>query len=559
MGSRLIVVKFFKITLIFILVNIIVIPVSIAQKRLEKLPAGINTDEYDEVSPVLDEEYLFLFFTRIGDPDFIKAITTNEEDQDEEVLKEIFTKISGNYLEVPQHSSFNQDIYYSKITLDGFSAPIHPGYPINNAYPNSVCATFPEENALIVINRFDEKGGLEKGFSKVQYLENDAFGFPTPMEIRQFNNLGNNVNFSMSKDGEQIFIAMENEASEGETDIFLSIRIGKNQWSKPTPLNSPVNTKYKENAPFISADKKKLYFSSNRPGGIGGMDIYVAYRLDYTYLNWTRPQLLQEPINSKADESHPFLDQNDEYLYFNSNRDGTSDIFRYNTTETYSLAKELVVALKIIDAGTGQLTRGEIQWGVAHQKEYEGFFRTYSGEYEITIMEDERFRFKVNKPGYTGTEVILDPAKIINDDVTRFELTLYVQKGIKPPVVQKLPFFGTEKKVTLKNIYFERAEAKVLPNSYAELQELADVLKSYPELYILIEGHTDNVGEKKLLLALSEDRASSIKDYLVTQGINPIRIEVSGLGDTFPLNDNGTENERKRNRRVEIKIIDKIE
>ncbi|MCL4107803.1 UNVERIFIED_CONTAM: hypothetical protein GTU68_027188 [Idotea baltica] len=127
---------------------------------------------------------------------------------------------------------------------------------------------------------------------------------------------------------------------------------------------------------------------------------------------------------------------------------------------------------------------------------------------------------------------------------------------MNPGKVVELPYpFGKKRKITLRNIYFERSEADVLPESYTELGKLVQVLKDVPSLYIRVEGHSDNIGDKQLLVELSENRAKAIKNYLVQKGVKAVRIETVGFGDQFPLNENATENERQRNRRVEIQVI----
>ena len=531
-----------------------------SQKQLEKLNSNINTDQYDEVGPVLSADNDVLYFTRVGDPNFVKVITRKKKEEQNKIrtrLKNIFSQISGKSINSPEKSAFNQDIYFAKKEGNDFQRVEHPGYPMNNAFPNSVCANFISENSLVVINQFDEDGGLQKGFSKIKVNRDGTFSFPEAMNIFEFDNTGNDVAITMSKDAEQIFISMERPDSKGQSDIYLSIRVGSNVWSKPVPINN-LNTIFKESAPFLSLDKKQLYFASNRPGSQGGMDIYVSDRVDYSYKNWSEPRLLPIPINSSADDSQPYLDKTEDYIYFSSNRDGTADIFRYHLTAPKKLEKELTIKIRIIDADTGEPVRGEIYWGKAHEMGFEGFFRTYNGLYEVTLTENELIKFKVIKRGHTGDEVIIDPFELITDEVTKYNLDLYVSKGtVAPSDVVELPDpFGKKRKITLRNIYFERSESEVLPRSFPELNQLVRVLKGIPTLYIRIEGHSDNIGDKDLLMQLSEDRAIAIKTFLVEKGINPIRIETVGLGDSFPLNDNATESERKRNRRVEIRVIE---
>lgn len=546
-----------KLNLTILLVGLM-IPI-LAQKQLEKLHSGINSSKYDEIAPVLSVDNTRLYFTRTGDPDFVNVISRKKVERNtlKARLQRIFSQISGDRVEDPVKSSFNQDIFYARIYENRINGVEHPGYPINNAYPNSVLANFESENSLVVLNRFDEEGGITKGFSKVKLLENGGFGFPEAMDVFEFNNLGNSISMTMSSDAEQLFIAMQRPDSKGETDIYICIRVKDNVWSRPEPINSPINSIFKETAPFLSKDKKRLYFASNRPGSQGGMDLYVADRQDYTYRNWSEPRLLPVPINSEYDESQPYLDAAEDYLYFASKRDGTSDIFRYHLTAPKELKKPLTISIRIIDAETMQPVRGEIYWGKAHEMGFEGFFRTYNGHYEVTLTENELMKFKVIKRGHIGDEAVIDPLEIVNDEVTRYRLDLFVRKVDKDPgKVVELPYpFGKKRKITLRNIYFERSEADVLPQSFTELGKLAQVLKDVPSLYIRVEGHSDNIGDKELLIALSEARAKAIKNYLVQKGIKPVRIETVGYGDDFPLNDNTTENERKRNRRVEIQVV----
>ncbi len=531
----------------------------LSQKQLEKLPISINTSKYDEVGPILSVDNSRLYFTRTGDPDFINMITRRKVEKNtfRARLARIFSQISGDRVVDPEKSSFNQDIFFAR-RIDGtYKRVEHPGYPINNAFPNSVLATFEKENALVVINRFDEEGGISKGFSKVRILENGGFSFPEGMDVFDFDNLGNEVSMTMSRDAEQLFIAMQKPDSKGETDIYLSIRVKNNVWSRPVPINSPINTIFRETAPFLSRDKKRLYFASNRPGSQGGMDIYVADRMDYTYKNWSEPRLLPVPINTEFDESQPYLDATEDYLYFTSKRDGTSDIWRYHLTAPKVLDKPLTITIRIIDSETLKPVRGEIYWGKAHIMGFDGFFRTYNGQYEVTLTENELTKFKVLKRGYIGDETVIDPFEIVSDEVTKFNLDLYVRRADKDPkkVVELPDPFGKKRKITLRNLYFERSESEVLPRSFTELGKLFQVMKDVPSLYIRVEGHSDNIGSKELLQQLSEDRANAIKEYLVNKGIKPVRIETVGFGDLYPLNDNATEEERKRNRRVEIQVV----
>ena len=113
------------------------------------------------------------------------------------------------------------------------------------------------------------------------------------------------------------------------------------------------------------------------------------------------------------------------------------------------------------------------------------------------------------------------------------------------------------KSITLKNVFFVRSKADLLPDSYSELDRLAKVLTDNPELKIEISGHTDNVGDPALNVKLSEDRVATIKNYLTGKNISAKRLSGKGYGGSKPIASNATEETRKLNRRVEFIIIGK--
>ena len=135
-------------------------------------------------------------------------------------------------------------------------------------------------------------------------------------------------------------------------------------------------------------------------------------------------------------------------------------------------------------------------------------------------------------------------------------VTQKVKENTEPQNIENgLSELELNRTILLNNIYFERTKAVVLPESYPTLQKLADVLLSRSRLYISIIGHTDNVGDKTALKTLSEDRAMSIKQVLIEKGVPDYRVNTIGYGDTRPIAPNDTEENKSKNRRVEIKVI----
>lgn len=526
------------------------------QLYIEKLDEKVNTDEFDEIGPILDMDDRTLYFTRIASPDFINEFGESQKNVVQRSISSIFSQIAGKNIEDVSSSEFNQDIWIAEIDEYGTTEHIeHPGYPVNNAYPNSVCSIYPKENALVVLNQFFDDGSISEGFSKIKKKGKFKFEKPEPMEVFEYEDTGTDVNVCISQDGQHLFISLKRPDSSGKNDIYVSIKIGDNFWSKPEKLSATINTPYNETSPYITPDKKTLIFSSNRPGGLGKQDIYISTRLDYSYKNWSEPKLMEYPINTEYDEFLPYLSHDKKFLYFSSNRDGSSDIFRVDLERPEFLPEDLLVKLKIINAETGEITRGEIQWKTKYEDVYDGFFRTYTGAFELVIRKNQPYIFQVDKRGFISEKVEINPWDLIVNDITQKEVEIYIHPGQKLKEKKEYPFpFGKQRRFTLDEIYFQKGTDIVLSKSTAELDRLVSVLLEYENIEIKIEGHTDNVGDPQALLDLSLRRAKAIKAYLVVNGIEDTRVDVEGFGPLKALNANASEAEREKNRRVEIRI-----
>ena len=547
-----------------------------AQHSLNKLPYPINTDTFDEICPVLNYHENLLFFTRVGSPDYNRTLIENGENlhaslDSEEYRKKlsgIFTQISGSYTPLPSQSTFNQDIWYADL-MNNLSVS-HPGQPINNALPNSICSNYTKNNEFVLINEFPVDGGLNAGFSITKLMDDGTFTIPIAIIIKNFQESGANVNLTMSNDRQYLFLAMENESSYGDQDIYLSRNAYNMVYGAASNIGRTINTEYREATPFISQDRRRLYFASNRPGGYGGMDIYYCERLDYTYRNWSEPKLLGPPINSPYDDSHPYVSLDENTIFFTSNREGTSDIYSAKMYRDDLLDKPVAVNINVYNEDSILLSGGEIFWHEAYTNKNQGFFRTNTGQYRYIIEDNIPMVFKAQRRSLKASTIMVDPQELKDQMIHEVTLNFVLKDGKTPELMgasyitkdeadpldkEIIPGLESNKTIILNNIYFAQSKPEVLEESYPALEKLANVLKTRPHVAIKIEGHTDNVGEKKDLMELSWKRAESIKNFLIRQGVLAENIYTQGFGDTRPLNNNSTELLRQQNRRVEIRVI----
>lgn len=539
-----------------------------AQHSLVKLPYPVNTEKYDEINPIISSDNTLLYFTRLGDPNCNKSLIIDGVDLNTTlydsayllVLKHVYNQISGKNYENPLNSNYNQDIWYAPLENHMVKGIYHPEYPINNVLPNSICSSFGDSDAYLVINQFDKRGGMSSGFSVTNHKNKYDFTFPKPININGFEKVASEINLTSSIDSSVFIISMQSNNKE-DMDLFVSFRISDLEYSTPLSMGNIINSVYNETTPSLSRDKKKMYFSSDRPGGFGGRDIYVSERLDDTFLHWSVPIILSPPVNSKFDESFPFITSDDDFFYFNSNRSGSGDIYQARLKRD-DLENELIINIFIIDGKTGKKTPGELFWGEAYQTEKKGYFASKDGKCRYKFFENKPISFVAKNRGLQSDELIIDPQELIQNGLYNFSIELILfSDSLRPtPSPKEIENHQTQteenfKSTILNNIYFERSKPTILPESFPAIEKLAGALQRNPNVYISIIGHTDNVGDETDLKVLSEQRAQAIRQLLIENGIFSDRITYFGYGGSRPIAPNDSEENKSKNRRVEIKIV----
>ena len=402
---------------------------------------------------------------------------------------------------------------------------------------------------------------------------------------------------NISQDGQLlIFTGCNYPEGQGSCDLYFSLRTNTG-WSEPQNLGPIVNTDFWESSPSLSPDKRDLYFASSMAGGYGGKDIWVTHRLATG--KWSRPENLGEAVNTSGDESCPFMHADNETLYFNSNghpgygmtdlffakkvndsswvqaenlgypintiddqgslivaADGKTgyyasdggdsrgglDIYSFQLRDDIRPLKTLWVKGKVFDKKTNAGLPSSVELNDLKTGNLISKLQTdEDGNYLVTLPVGKDYAFNVNRKGYLFYSDNFSLSKNNSDS----------------DYVVNIPLQPIEKGATivLKNIFFETGKFDLQNESKSELDKLVTLLKDNPNVKIQIDGHTDNVGQEKDNLLLSNNRAKAVVGYLLGKGINTLRLTYKGFGSSKPLADNATEQGKAQNRRTELSIV----
>ncbi|MCB2204388.1 OmpA family protein [bacterium] len=360
---------------------------------------------------------------------------------------------------------------------------------------------------------------------------------------RNISNLGRNVNSSswdsqpsLSPDGLLLFFSSERPGGQGGTDIWMCSRTYGGDFGKAVNLPATINTSGDEVAPYIAADNQTLYFSSDMQPGIGGLDIY---RTRKSQRGWSEPQHIGTPINSEYDDYFCSLRLNSDDLYFASDRPGGSGGLDVYLAVPNPLPPSGVTTVmgRVTDSRNdapvgAALTVRDIETNEVLSTFYSD---EVNGDYIVVLQPGKSYVITAEAPGYLFYSDRFDvPAESMNKMVRK-------DIAMTRDIVRLL-------------VYFDFDKATLQPASYVDLDRAADWLKGNPTVKVELAGHTDNVGSREYNKKLSHDRAQAVREYLVKKGISPARLTANGYGMEQPVAENDTDEGRALNRRVEFRV-----
>lgn len=349
---------------------------------------------------------------------------------------------------------------------------------------------------------------------------------------------------SVTADGKELYFVSNRPGGVGGYDIYKSFKDENGEWSEPINVGEPINTPGDEKSPFIHTDTRTLYFSSNGHPGMGGYDIYYVKLND----NNEKPEVknIGYPINTENDEMGFIVSIDGKYGYFSSNNIKNESIggMDFYYFPLYNEAKpEEVILIKgnLKSDDTTKPIKATVQIKSMESKHITFIPVDEDGDYVASLLKNEDYLLTIK-----GEDIVYQSTYVAaKDSITAPVIKLEME--VQPIEVGK--------HYRLHNIYFAFNSADILANSQKVLDEFIVFLNDHPTLQIGIEGHTDNVGSDEFNLILSENRAKAVYNYLVNNGIDANRLQYKGFGESSPIATNETEEGRAMNRRTEFVIL----
>jgi outer membrane protein OmpA-like peptidoglycan-associated protein len=449
-----------------------------------------------------------------------------------------------------------EDIYMSEQKGGKWQAPT-PLKSINSKAFDASVGLSPDGQIMYIYRNPPGNGDIF-----ISTLQGKEWAAPKALE-EPINTKSYETTVSISPDGKRLFFTSDREGGFGDTDIYMSELAANGKWGTPKNLGPKINTPYSDDSPFIHADGRSLYFSSQgRKECFGGYDIYESTLQDDG--SWSEPKNVGYPINTPDNDIYFVLSADKKSGYYASAKEGgygEKDIYKIVMPEEKppvvvvkvdSVVAPVVVvnALTILkgvvtDAKTGQPVEASVTVIDNDKNQVVSTFKSNSasGRYLVSLPSGRNYGIVVENPDYLF--------KSVNVNIPKSE---GYQEIVKDIALDKIEV-GVG--IVLNNIFYDYDKATLRPESVAELDRLVKLMNDNPSIKVELGGHTDSDGSDSYNEKLSQARSQSVVDYLKDKGVKTERLVAAGYGEKVPVAPNDTPENKQLNRRTELKILEK--
>jgi outer membrane protein OmpA-like peptidoglycan-associated protein len=334
---------------------------------------------------------------------------------------------------------------------------------------------------------------------------------------------------------------VENEVNTS-VNIFVSVMDENGNWGEPIDLGPMINTPGLERKPFLHPDMRTMYFSSDRHGNLGDLDVFKTTRLnDNSWTEWSEPVNLSAQINSPRQEWGYKISTDGSTAYYSNGDD------LYMLELPLNMRPNAVATISgTVRDETGRTVGVTIRWEDLDTHESIGQSQTdpSNGTFYLVLPLGKNYGYYIDDERYFPLSN--------NIDLREQKKTVNIEKNIQLTSYKQMIEQGMA--VQVNNLFFPVNEYELLPQSENELVRVAEIIKS-KNLRVEISGHTDSTGDTNKNMVLSRQRAESVRTFLIQQGCDASQLVAKGYGATRPIADNVTEEGKQLNRRVELQFI----
>jgi len=490
--------------------------------QIENLGININS-ELPELRPTISADGKLLFFICENHP------------------------YNTKYRSIPN----SQDIWYSEKDTSGkWSEAIHMDFPLNTSQYNAVYWISPDNNRILLRGAYQEGAFMSRGVSMSVRKDKDEWSMPNMLYIKNYEKYDRGINSgaTMAADGQTLLLYMSPEKGSRINDLYVSFLEKDGSWTEPKTLGKKIDLpEFDEMTPYLAPDGVTMYFSSNRPGGLGDNDIWMTKRLDKTWQKWSDPVNLGAPINTPDWDAFFTMDAGGEYAYLSSSQKsfGSSDIVRVQLLEREKPNPVVLVSGNVYNAKTKMPLSANLIYETLPNGEQvgNGLSSEVDGSFKMVLPYDKNYSIRATADKFFAISENLNLDSLIKAGYKEIHKDLY----LVPIEIGQV--------VRLNNVFFDLDKYNLRPESFVELDRVVKLMQENPAIEIELSAHTDSRASDEHNMVLSENRAKSVREYIISRGIDANRMTSHGYGETRPVAPNDTEENMQLNRRVEFKIV----
>lgn len=446
----------------------------------------------------------------------------------------------------PDEHFYDEDLYVAYRKGDTWTKGENIGHPVNSKGHDATISLTADAKTLYIY-RHKKAGGLYRtDFDEKVKKWNEPRAVEKPLNSKYYE-----ASICESADGNLQFFTSDRPGGFGGRDIYFVKKNDKGEWSEPINLGAPINSKFDEDAPYFHPDGKTLYYSSNGPQSMGGFDIFVTELVEGT---WLEPLNMGYPVNTSDDDIYFVISSTGKSGYYSSGKEGgfgEKDIYHiefpyFPYPRRYNIIElaGVVQDVNSLDTIPAMVFLVDNETNKVLDSVLTG---PETGQFYFVLEPERSYSLQVKSSGYPSASEEVNTPILKSEDIL-MERTLLLSKPIaKTEPKEELPGLPE-----IQHIYFDFDKYDLRQESKNELDMVIDILNQNPKMDLTIKGHTDWFGTYDYNVALSENRSNAAYTYLLRNGIPVDRIHLTSFSENKPLETNTNDDGRQYNRRCEF-------